>query len=150
MKQITLLMVPLILGCGISRKAQTILKNTAEKNSSTQETHLAQQDWNRITIDSLLSETDVMLWPKGIIKISATGIFEGEINKIQIRKKEMQKRNIAESVTASQKMVALAGHHEAQREQSNYHTKNTNSILWWGASLIIFTMALIFWRLFKR
>lgn len=151
MKRFLILFIFVFAGFGTLRQENKLLNHLAEVNTSVQQTTDQRQNWHSQLSDSLFSETDVVVWPKGKISISATGSLEGEVDKIQIRKKELQQRKIVAGAEASQKILlntkvqAAAQMQQKEKFKSGY----ANTLLWCGVGLMIAAGGMLFLKLCK-
>lgn len=138
-------------GCGTLRQEDKLLNRLAEVNTSVQQTTDQRQNWHSQLSDSLFSKTDLVVWPKGKISISATGSLEGEMNKIHIRKKQLHQRKIVAGAEMSQKILSDTEVQSAaqMQQREKFKSGHANTLLWLGVALIIAAGGMLFLKLYK-
>lgn len=134
-------------------KDATKTTSTFEQAGSISRAITQKEDWHAQRRDSLFTEADVLIWPKGIITYSPGGGFTGEVFKMKLHNKALRQVLTEEKGSSTQKMQTII------KEQTKASSKNRvqskiRSIgvwkYWLFAMVLLLVGAIWFYRYIKN
>ncbi|KLT64722.1 hypothetical protein [Pedobacter sp. BMA] len=141
MRKLVLLGLALCAACSMLRK-ETSTNTKSNQLDVTSEVTAAQQ-WTILSHDSSTSELQWRIWPKGVVKYSADSGFTGEVEMMELWKKE--KRNTETLNTGSTNNSTKVKIQERHSEKNVAKNSNKITVLAWWWWVIVVMGLLIGW-----
>jgi len=116
----------------------TLHKQALETKASSEETRKwsaekqLEKDWKTLKRDSLATDVEMEVWPKGILKITPDGGFEGELLKLKVKKHkvQLQKTNQQGMERRSSRTDSVLQKHETAVSKAELKDRDAKPIGW--------------------
>ena len=155
MKKINLLLCSSLLcnACATMQKSDATLKEARLQTLQMKTLQTSKLEWNKQTSDSDITNLEIEMWPKGMVKYSPASGFEGEMIRLVLRKKERHHLTTVEQVQGSSVIHADLKQRETSQVKIKSHQKYRITPLVWLSLLLLTAGYLVYkfwWRNVER
>ncbi|NTE05546.1 hypothetical protein G6M26_25705 [Agrobacterium tumefaciens] len=155
MKKVSLLLCSSLLcnACATMQKSDATLKEARVQNLQMKTMQISKLEWNKQTSDSDMTNLEIEMWPKGMVKYSPGSGFEGEMTRLVLRKKEHHHLTTVEQVKGSSVIRTDLKQRETSQVKVKSHQKYKITPLVWLSLLLLPAGYLVYkfwWRNVER
>ncbi|WP_316801459.1 hypothetical protein [Pedobacter frigidisoli] len=127
MKRLLLLLAACLAACSTLRKDSS--KASLSSTSSLQTELTATQQWTIMTHDSSNSELQWRIWPKGIVYYSPDSGFKGEVEMMELWKRD--NRKVETKTTGAAAVTQKQQAQQSLKEKKGAVSSSRVGVCWW-------------------